>query len=99
MIALKFLMKFIGILNKNGSPRQVAAGLALGSIAGITPKMSLHNLVLLVLIFMVRVNVSAAFLSCAVFALLAPPFDPLFNKIGYFLLVQVKALRPFWTAL
>ncbi len=99
MIALKFILKFIKILNKDASPQQIAGGMALGSIAGITPFMSLHNLIVLILILMIRVNISSAILSVCVFTAIAYLLDPLFNKIGYFLLVDVSFLAPLWTAL
>ncbi len=99
MIALKFLMKFISILNKDATPRQVAGGMTLGFIAGITPVISLHNLVVLFLVIVLRVNITSAILALAVFSLVSPLFDPLSNAIGYFLLTGIPALTPFWTAL
>jgi uncharacterized protein (TIGR03546 family) len=97
MIALKFLLKFIQTLNKDASPQQIAGGMALGAIAGLTPLASLHNLVVLILVLMLRVNISSAILSLGVFSTLAYLLDPLFNKIGYLLLVRVEALKPLWT--
>ncbi len=99
MIIVKFLMKFIGILNKDASPREIALGMALGSIAGITPLWSLHNLVVLFLVVMLRTNMTSAILSMAVFSLVSALLDPLSNLIGFYLLVGIPALKPFWTVL
>lgn len=99
MLILKFVLKFIRILNKDASPQQIAGGIALGSIIGITPLTSLHNLLVLVLILMVRVNISSALLGVLVFTAFAYVLDPLFNSVGYYLLVDASFLRPLWTAL
>ena len=99
MLILKFVLKFIRILNKDASPQQIAGGIALGSIIGITPFSSLHNLAVLVLILMVRVNISSALLGVLVFTAFAYVLDPLFNSVGYYLLVDASFLRPLWTAL
>ncbi|HRY29329.1 MAG TPA: TIGR03546 family protein [Elusimicrobiota bacterium] len=98
MITIKLILKLINILNKEASPRQIAAGIALGSIAGITPTASLHNLPVLVLILLLRVNISSAFVSLAAFSAFSYFLDPLFNKIGYALLT-LPALKHFWTEL
>lgn len=99
MFTIKFILSFIKSLNADASPRQIAGGMALGSILGITPAMSLHNLIVFVLILMLRVNFSAALFAWGTFALFSYILDPLFNRIGYFLLTQAPALHPLWTAL
>ena len=99
MLILKFILKFIAILNRDATPKQIAGGMALGSIAGITPLASLHNLVVLILVLMIRVNITSAILAMGVFSAVARLFDPLSNRIGYFLLTGVPFLKPFWTYL
>jgi len=99
MLAIKFILKFIAILNKDASPRQVAGGMALGSIAGITPFMSLHNLLVLFVVIVLNVNITSAILAMGVFSVIAYLLDPLSNAIGYYLLTGVPALTPFWTLL
>ena len=97
MLALKFILKFINVLNKDASPNAIAAGLALGMVLGLTPKFGLLGLVLLVLVLMLAVNFSAALLSTAAFTVFAWAGDPLFNKIGYALLTA-PSLKGLWTA-
>lgn len=99
MLALKFLMKFIRILNRDATPQQIAGGMALGAIAGITPFVSLHNLVVLVAVLMIRVNITSAILACGVLSGVAYLLDPVSNRIGYVLLVEADFLKPLWTAL
>ena len=41
---LKLLQSIIKTLHSEGTPGQVAAGIALGSALGLTPLMNLHNL-------------------------------------------------------
>ncbi len=96
MLILKFVLKFVAILNKDATPKAIAGGMALGAIMGITPAGSLHNLVVLFLLMMLRVNFSAGLVGAAVFKLFSYLFDPLFNRLGYWLLVDVKPLQPLW---
>ena len=42
---LKLIQSLIKTLHSAGTPGQVAAGMALGSALGLTPLLSLHNLV------------------------------------------------------
>ena len=97
MFVLKIIAKFIKVLQSAESPTQVAWGFAFGSIIGLTPMMSLHNLILLILIFILKVNIAAAMLAFIVFSLVAFLFDPIFHSIGYFFLVEVRPIFPFWT--
>jgi uncharacterized protein (TIGR03546 family) len=98
MITIKLILKLINILNKDATPQQIAGGMALGSIAGITPTASLHNLLVLVLVLMLRVNISSAILSWGLFSVVAYGLDPLANKVGYALLTA-PSLQGLWTAL
>ena len=98
-----FLTKFIGNiikeLHSKATPAQMGAGAALGAIIGLTPFFCLHNLVIFMIIMLVNVSSGAAAFAAVIFSLIAFLFDPLANAIGYWLLVDVKALEPFWTKL
>jgi uncharacterized protein (TIGR03546 family) len=98
MITLKLLLKFIRILNNETNPRAIAAGMALGAIIGLTPKISVHNGVVLLLLLLLNTNVASGFLSMAVFSLFAYVGDPLFNRLGHALLTA-QPLHGFWTKL
>lgn len=71
----------------------------LGSIAGLSPVLTLQGLLLWLVIFVLDVNLSAAFLSFTLFSLVAYLLDPLFHQLGYVLLVQVDSLQEIWTTL
>lgn len=98
MLALKLILKFINVLNKDATPNAVAAGLALGMVLGFTPKFGLLGLFLLVLALLFTLNFSAVLVSAAVFSIFAWVGDPLFNKAGYALLTA-PALKGLWTLL
>ena len=99
MLIIKFVLKFLKILNRDATPQQIAGGIALGSIAGITPLANLHNLGVLFLVIIIRVNMSSALLGLALFSAIGYLLDPLSNRIGYALLVEAEFLAPFWTLL
>ncbi len=54
---LKIIQFFVRALNSEGTPAQVAAGLALGSVLGLTPLINLHNVVVLSAILVLNVSV------------------------------------------
>jgi len=92
------LFKFIRLLSSDVSPLQLSSAIALAMIAGLTPVLSLHNLIVLFLVFILRVNFSAFVLAWAVFSVLAYLLDPLFNQLGEYLLLNPD-LKVFWTSL
>jgi uncharacterized protein (TIGR03546 family) len=99
MFWLNLAIKIVTTLHSDESPRALALGLSLGSIIGLTPFLSAHNLIIFVLIFILNVSISAAMFGVFFFGLFAWFFDPLFHDLGYFLLVNLKFLKPFWTYL
>ncbi|MBI4429786.1 MAG: TIGR03546 family protein [Ignavibacteriales bacterium] len=99
MFVIKILSDFLKILRAGQDPRQVAGGFALGSIVGLSPTLTLQGLLVWLVILMLDVNLSAAILAFTFFSLVAYLFDPLFHSLGYFLLVDVEALRGTWTTL
>ena len=98
MLLLKFVQQLIGTLNSDGTPRQVAAGIALGAVFGLTPLMNLHNLVLFGLALILNLSMSGVFLGWAVFVPVGFALDPLFDAIGKGLL-GADGLRGLWTTL
>src|SRR4030042_405892 len=93
------IISLIRMLHSETDPRQISLGFALGMIPGLTPFMSLHNILVLLILLFVRANIGAAMLSWAVFSILAFALDPLFHRFGLFLLTDVGALQGLWTAL
>jgi uncharacterized protein (TIGR03546 family) len=95
---LKTFAKFLKILNSDAAPGQISLGFAFAMIAGLTPLMSLHNLVVLFLVLVLRVNLSSFLLGLALFSGLAFALDPLFHRIGLAVLTA-PALEGLWTTL
>lgn len=99
VVILNFLIKLVSILHSGKEPRHLAGGFALGTILGLTPLLSLQNALVICLILLLDVSISGALFGMALFAAFAYLLDPLFNQLGYFLLVNVEFLRPFWAYL
>ena len=97
--AIKFIQSLVKALNSEGTPGQIAAGIALGACFGLTPLISLHNLLLVGVILFVRVSIPGAMLGWLIFTPIGFVLDPAFDAIGSILLVETPALRPLWTAL
>jgi len=95
MIWLKVVGKIFRILNAEATPKQIAGGVMLGMIIGLTPTFSLHNIVVVILILFVKVNLTAAILSMFAFDLIGYALDPLSNWIGYGILTSTT-LRTLW---
>ncbi|MGE0352966.1 MAG: TIGR03546 family protein [Gemmatimonadales bacterium] len=96
---LKLLQSFIKTLHSEGSPGQIAAGVALGAALGLTPLLNLHNLVILSLIIILNVSFAGGMLGLALFTPLGFLLDPVFDRAGHALLLDTPALTPLWTVL
>lgn len=95
---LKLLQSLIKTLHSEGTPGQVAAGIALGSVLGLTPLMNVHNLLIVALILVLNVSVGGALLGWALFLPLGFALDPVFDRVGRQLLLETPPLEPMWTA-
>ncbi|QBY03603.1 TIGR03546 family protein [Thalassotalea sp. HSM 43] len=95
---LTLLAKFFKALNSESSPRQIALAVALGMIVGLTPTLSLHNVLLLLIAFLLRINLSAFFVSIAVFSILSLLLATPMALLGDSLLLS-QHLQAFWQSL
>lgn len=95
---LKLIQSIIKTLHSDGTPGQVAAGMALGAALGLTPLLNIHNLLIFTLIVLLNVSFGGAMLGWALFVPVGFLLDPLFHSIGLALL-EVPSLRPWWTTL
>ncbi|PCI40915.1 MAG: hypothetical protein COB51_14455 [Moraxellaceae bacterium] len=95
---LEMFAKLLKALNSESDPGQVSAAFILGMIIGFTPLFSLHNVFILLLAFVLRINLSGFFLAWSFFSAMAFLFDPLFNLLGESLLTS-SSLTPYWTIL
>ena len=95
---IKALAQLLKVLNSETEPGQISLALCLAMIAGFTPVLSVHNLLVLLLVLVLRVNLAAFGLGWAFFSALAYLLDPLFDLIGLTVL-RAPALRGMWTGL
>src|SRR5437867_3001775 len=96
---LKLLRSLVKTLHSDGSPGQIATGIALGAALGLTPIANAHNLVVLLLLAVLNVSFAAGLLAWGVFVPIGFILDPLFDRIGRWLLVDAQGLRPLWTTM
>jgi uncharacterized protein (TIGR03546 family) len=95
---ITLLAKLIKTLNSDDNPSQIALAVVFASIMGLTPLNSLHNIFILLLVLVIRVNITMFVLALGVFTLFAYAFDPLSHQLGL-LLLQADALEGLWTSL
>ena len=94
---LKLIQSLIKALHSEGTPGQVAAGIALGAALGLTPLMNVHNLIVFACIVLLNVSFGGGMLGWALFVPVGFLLDPVFDRIGAGLL-QATSLRPLWTS-
>ena len=92
------LLKLIKALNSHASPWQLSFALAFGMIVGLSPFYSLHNLAVLLLVFLFRINISAFFLSVAFFTGIAYIIDVKAIELGEYFLTHPE-YQELWTGL
>lgn len=93
---IKLVQSLVKALNSEGTPGQVAAGIALGSCLGLTPLMNLHNLLIVAVVLFFRVSVPGATLGWFIFTPVGFALDPVFDALGTVLLLDAQGLRPIW---
>lgn len=97
-LLLKQIFSFIKLLNSDKGTQQIAAGIAGGFILGMTPAFSLQTVLVMVCLFFFRIQIGAAFLSAAFFAVWAYLLDPVFHQLGAAVL-ELEGLKGVFTTL
>ena len=95
---LKLIAEFLQILNSETEPRQISLAVCFSLIMGITPLYSLHNLIVLFLVFILRVNIATFLLVWPLVAGIGYILDPVLHQLGLTVLTA-PALEGVWTAL
>ena len=98
LLFIKLLRSLVKTLHSDGTPAQIALGIALGAALGLTPLVNAHNLVVLLLLAVLNVSFAAGLFAWALFVPIGFALDPVFDRVGHWLLVGQPALRPLWTA-
>lgn len=97
-LILKYVAKLLKALSSEASPNQLAGGFILGMIIGLTPVLSVHNLIILILIIILKVNIGMAILAFLIFSGIAYLADPLFHSFGIWIL-ENDGLQDTWTSM
>lgn len=95
---LKIFLKFIKVLNSENDPHQISLAFCFAMVAGFTPIFSLHNIIVLLLVLILRINMSGFILGLIVFSGIAYLLDPVFHRLGLFIL-KAGPLEGLWTTL
>jgi uncharacterized protein (TIGR03546 family) len=95
---LTLLAKLFHALNSDSSIRQIALAIALGFIVGLSPILTLHNIVLLFFVLIIRVHLGSFILSVGFFSGLSYLLSPIIVQVGESILSQ-PVLTDFFTAL
>lgn len=96
LATLKLLQSLVKTLHSDGTPAQIAGGIALGAALGLTPLTSAHNLLVVLLLLVLNVSFGAGLLSWGIFVPVGFLLDPVFDAIGRRLL-ESPSLEPMWT--
>ena len=99
LVLLKLLQSLVRTLHSDGTPHQIAMGVAFGAALGLTPLVNVHNGIVLVILIMFNVSFGAGLLGWALFTPVGFLLDPLFESTGRALLVDTPALLPLWTTM
>ena len=95
---IKLIQSLVGALHSEGTPGQLALGIALGSILGLTPLMNVHNAIVFAALMLLNVSFAGGMLGWALFVPIGFLLDPLFDWIGHSLLLA-PSLRGLWTSM
>ena len=95
---LTLLAKLLKAFNSDDNPSQIALAVVLAAFLGLTPLLTPHNFFVLLLLLIIRCNLSMFFLSFGMFTLVAYAFDPISHVLGLTLL-NSSPLTPLWTIL
>ena len=97
-LLLKQIFNFLKLLNSDTGTNQLASGLALGLILGFAPFISIQTFLVLLIIFVFRVQIGAAFLSAFFFKFVAFLFDYPAHLLGKSVL-ETEGLKPLFTSM
>jgi uncharacterized protein (TIGR03546 family) len=93
---LQQFFQLIKLLNSETGTRQIAWGIALGFVLGMTPAFSLQTVLVFLLLLFFRVQMGAAFMAAFFFKFIAFALDPVFHTVGTQVL-EIQSLKPLFT--
>lgn len=97
-ILIKQIISLIRLLHSENGLNEITWGLTLGVFLGFSPFFSIQTFLILLILFIFRVQFGAAFLSAFFFKLVAFLIDPLADSLGRWTL-ENSSFRTLWTSL
>ncbi|OGW26558.1 MAG: hypothetical protein A2X56_01205 [Nitrospirae bacterium GWC2_57_13] len=95
---IKAIAKLIKVLNSESEPGQISLAVGFSMVAGFLPFFSPATIVIFLIVFLLRVNMTAFFLGTALFSGAAYLLDTLFHPVGLAIL-SIGALQEIWTSM
>jgi uncharacterized protein (TIGR03546 family) len=95
---LTLLARLLKALNSETGAWALAIAFVLGMFMGFTPLWRVHNLVILLVALLFRVNLSGFILSFVICSGLAYLLDPLFHQVG-FAILSAESWQPVWQSM
>lgn len=95
---LTLLAKLLNALNSDSSIRQIALAIALGFLVGMSPLLTLHNIVVIFFVLLIRVHLGSFILSFTFFSGVSYLLSPTIVQVGEYLLTQ-PSLNELFTSL
>lgn len=85
---VRFVARLIAVLNSNGRPFEVGAGIACGLLLALVPGRSVLFFAILILIFFVKINLGMTIAFYLLFAVVVPAMDGALDALGYWILTR-----------
>lgn len=92
---LTLLAKLFHALNSDSSIRQIALAIALGFIVGLSPLLTLHNIVILFFVLLIRIHLGSFILAVGVFSGISYLISPLIVQVGESILTSPALAETF----
>lgn len=95
---IELIAKTLKVLNSETDPAQISLAFCLAMVMALTPLFSVHNLLVLFAVLVLRVNLATFSVAWIALSAVAYALDPLFHRIGLAVLTA-DGLTQMWTAL
>lgn len=95
---LTLLAKFLRALNSESGAWALAFAFVLGMMMGFTPLWRMHNLAILLIALLFRINLTGFILSFVICSGIAYLLDPWFHQFGFYLLSS-ENWQPLWQSM
>jgi uncharacterized protein (TIGR03546 family) len=94
---VRIIFKIVKALNSESNPGQISVAVCFGMITGFTPFFSLHNVLIIFLVLLLRIHISTYIVSIVIYSGIKILAQPIFHLIGLYLLTN-NSMLSFWTA-